>query len=84
MNFNDLPDDIKCMIFDVNRQKQIEVEKAKFGMVMGDLKEIVSYNQTASNYDEDDPIRQLLWTCEEIKKQGSQNLNRGCLFVVND
>ena len=71
MNFNDLPDDIKRMIFDVNRKKQIEVEKVKFRMVMSDLKNIVSYNKTSSDYDEDNPIRELLWTCEEIKNQGS-------------
>ena len=47
MNFNDLPDDIKRMIFDVNRTKQIEVEKVKFRMVMFDLKNIVSYSKTA-------------------------------------
>ena len=75
MNFNDLPDDIKRMIFDVNRKKQIEVEKVKFRMVMSGLKNILSYNKTSLDYDEDNPIRELLWTCEEIKKQDSQNLN---------
>ena len=47
MNFNALPDDIKCMIFDVNRKKQMEVEKVKFRMVMFDLKNIVSYSKTS-------------------------------------
>ena len=71
MNVNDLPDDIKCMIFDVNRKKLIEVEKVKFRMVMSGLKNIVSYNKTSLDYDEDNPIRELLWTCEAIKNQGS-------------
>ena len=38
---------------------------------MSDLKNIVSYNKTSLDYDEDNPIRELLWTCEEIKNQGS-------------
>ena len=69
MNFNDLPDDIKRMIFDVNRKKQIEVEKVKFRMVMFDLGNIVSYSKTALDYDEDNPIHGLLVACEAIKNQ---------------
>ena len=69
MNFNDLPDDIKRMIFDVNRKKQIEVEKVKFRMVMFDLGNIVSYSKTALDYDEYNPIHELLVTCEAIKNQ---------------
>ena len=69
MNFNDLPDDIKRMIFDVNRKKQIEVEKVKFRMVMFDLGNIVSYSKTSLDYDEDNPIHELLVACEAIKNQ---------------
>ena len=67
MNFNDLPDDIKCMIFDVNRKKQIEVEKKRFLDVIATLKSIVSYNKTRTGYDEDNPIEELLLCCEAIK-----------------
>ena len=69
MNFNDLPDDIKRMIFDVNRKKQIEVEKVKFRMVMFDLGNIVSYSKTSLDYDEDNPIHELLVACGAIKNQ---------------
>ena len=69
MNFNDLPDDIKRMIFDVNRKKQIEVEKVKFRMVMFDLNCIVAYSETRINYDEYNPIHGLLVACEAIKNQ---------------
>ena len=71
MNFNGLPDDIKCMIFDVYRQKQIEVEKVKFRMAMDDLKDIVSYNKTSLDYDADNPIGEMLCCCEELKNQGA-------------
>ena len=76
MNFNDLPDDIKRMIFDVNRKKQIEVEKVKFRMVMFDLKNIVSYSKTALDYDEDNPIHELLVACEAIKNLHYETLLR--------
>tara|TARA_R110000824_G_scaffold18039_4_gene72245 strand:- start:876 stop:1121 length:246 start_codon:yes stop_codon:yes gene_type:complete len=71
MNFNNLPDDIKRKIFDVNRKKQIEIEKDKFSMVMGDLKDVVKYNKTASDYDEENPIDELLCCREELINQGT-------------
>jgi len=40
INFNDMPDEIKTLIFGFNRAKQVEIEKDKFRMVMHDLMEM--------------------------------------------
>ena len=37
MNFNNLPNDIKTLIFSFNRKKQIEIEKKKFKMVISEI-----------------------------------------------
>ena len=36
---------------------------------MFDLKNIVSYSKTSLDYDEDNPIHELLVACEAIKNQ---------------
>ena len=37
MNFNDLPSDIKRLIFNKNREEQIKIEKEKFNMVIDNI-----------------------------------------------
>ena len=37
MNFNDLPSDIKKIIFNKNREEQIKIEKEKFNMVIDNI-----------------------------------------------
>ena len=53
MNFNDMPDEIKTLIFGFNRAKQVEIEKEKFKMVMDDLRDMTELTYT-DYYDEDD------------------------------
>ena len=53
MNFNDMPDEIKTLIFGFNRAKQVEIEKVKFKMVMDDLRDMTELTYT-DYYDEDD------------------------------
>lgn len=62
INFNDMPDEIKTLIFGFNRAKQVEIEKDKFNMVMGDLMEMTEL--TYSDYydiDEEDNIIDHEW-----------------------
>ena len=40
MNFNDLPSDIKEIIFNKNREEQIKIEKEKFNMVIDNINDI--------------------------------------------
>tara|TARA_R110002073_G_scaffold4333_6_gene28592 strand:+ start:80 stop:349 length:270 start_codon:yes stop_codon:yes gene_type:complete len=70
MNFNNLPDDIKFMIFNINRDKQIEIEKDKFSMVLDDIKNINEYAISATDYNENNPIYHQLLAINEIKCQG--------------
>jgi hypothetical protein len=40
MNFNDLPCDIKKIIFNKNREEQIKIEKEKFNIVIDIIKDV--------------------------------------------
>ena len=53
INFNDMPDDIKSLIFGFNRAEQVEIEKTKFKMVMDELKDMTQLTYT-DYYDDDD------------------------------
>lgn len=70
MNFNNLPDDIKFMIFNINRDKQIEIEKDKFSMVLDDIKNINEYAISATDYNENNPIYHQLHAIDAIRSQG--------------
>tara|TARA_R110000824_G_scaffold392874_1_gene591549 strand:+ start:540 stop:779 length:240 start_codon:yes stop_codon:yes gene_type:complete len=70
MNFNNLPDDIKFMIFNINRDKQIEIEKDKFSMVLDDIKNINEYAISATDYNENNPIHHMRYAIDAIRSQG--------------
>ena len=40
MNFNDLPCDIKKIIFNKNREEQIKIEKEKFNIVIDNINDV--------------------------------------------
>ena len=70
MNFNNLPDEIKFVIFNINREKQIEIEKEKFAMSLDSIKDINDYAKSADNYDENKPIHHMLHAIDAIRSQG--------------
>ena len=68
MNFNDMPDEIKTLIFGFNRAKQVEIEKEKFKMVMDDLMDMTELTYRRLFWDGDDIFANaLMQSVNEIK-----------------
>ena len=83
MNFNDMPDEIKTLIFGFNRAKQVEIEKVKFKMVMDDLRDMTELTYT-DYYDEDeeDNIIDYEWGFANALIQAVNEINMDNRFHI--
>ena len=83
MNFNDMPDEIKTLIFGFNRAKQVEIEKEKFKMVMDDLRDMTELTYT-DYYDEDeeDNIIDYEWGFANALIQAINEINMDNRFEI--
>ena len=83
MNFNDMPDEIKTLIFGFNRAKQVEIEKVKFKMVMDDLRDMTELTYT-DYYDEDeeDNIIDYEWGFANALIQAINEINMDNRFHI--
>lgn len=54
MNFNDLPTDIKRMIFNINREDAVNKTKIKFNRVLQELEEVIEESEFYFGYEDED------------------------------
>ena len=73
MEFYNLPDDIKDIIFNINREDAVERQIEIFNMVLDDIRDLDNYCRTDLNksedrkYDEQSPISEMLMAREVIR-----------------